>query len=78
MSQMAQEFEVDAMIRRFQARASAVRRRGLPPVEGVERRRPAEQAQVDFMDHAMIGDTRATLVDGILTLTIDLRPQPDR
>jgi hypothetical protein len=76
MAQMAQDFDVDAMIRRFQARAGAVRQRGLPPVEGTERRRLLEQARVDFMDYAMIGDAQASLVGGILTLTIDLRPRP--
>ena len=34
-----------------------------------------EQAQQDYMDFAMVGDAEATLVDGVLTLRIDLRPQ---
>jgi hypothetical protein len=72
---MAQDFDVDAMIQRFQARARAVRQRGLPPVEGADRKRFMDQARVDFMDYAMIGDAQASLVDGILTLTVDLRPQ---
>jgi HSP20 family molecular chaperone IbpA len=66
-------FDPDAMINRFRLRAEAVKNRGLPPVEGPERARFKEQAQVDFMDYAMIGDATATLDDGILTLTIDLR-----
>jgi hypothetical protein len=28
------------------------------------------------MDYAMLGDAEATLADGILTLRIDLRPEP--
>ena len=64
------------MVARFRDRAAAVRERGLPPVEGPERRRFAEQAQADFMDFAMIGDADATLEDGILTLRVDLRPRP--
>jgi hypothetical protein len=71
-------FDPDAMVARFRQRAAAVRNRGLPPVEGAERRRFAEQAQVDFMDFAMVGDATATLEDGILTLRIDLRPPVDR
>ncbi|HEX4541242.1 MAG TPA: hypothetical protein VH112_13460 [Acidimicrobiales bacterium] len=63
------------MIERFRQRAAAVRSRGLPPIEGAERRRFAEQAQRDFMDFAMIGDAQGTLDDGILTLRIDLRPR---
>jgi hypothetical protein len=63
------------MTARFRDRAAAVRNRGLPPVEGPERRRFMEQAQQDYMDFAMVGDAEATLVDGVLTLRIDLRPQ---
>jgi hypothetical protein len=68
------EFDPQAMIERFRARAQAVRSRGLPPVEGPERQRFKEQAQMDFMDFAMMGDARAELEDGVLTLRIDLRP----
>jgi len=70
------ELDVDAMIRRFKDRAKAVRQRGIPPVEGAERKRFVDQAKIDFLDYAMIGDSVATLEDGILTLRIDLRPQP--
>ena len=77
MAAMAQDFDVDAMIERFRARARAVRQRGLPPVEGADRKRFIDQARVDFMDYAMIGDAEASLVDGVLTLTIDLRPKPE-
>lgn len=73
---MAEEFDPGAMIERFRHRATAVRNRGLPPVEGPERRRFMEQAKVDFMDFAMVGDAQADLADGVLTLRIDLRPTP--
>ncbi len=69
-------FDPDAMIERFRARARAVRSRAVPPVEGPERRRFIEQMQADFMDFAMMGDATAVLDDGVLTLTIDLRPAP--
>ena len=72
------DFDPQAMVARFRDRAAAVRERGLPPVEGPERRRFMEQAQTDFMDFAMIGDASATLEDGILTLRVDLRPPADR
>jgi hypothetical protein len=68
------QFDPQAMVGRFRARAEAVRSRGLPPVEGPERQRFKEQAQMDFMDFAMIGDAQADLEDGVLTLRIDLRP----
>jgi hypothetical protein len=77
MPPMADEIDVDALVRRFQERARAVRQRPMPPVEGPERKRFVDQAKVDFMDYAMIGDASATLDDGILTLTVDLRPKPE-
>jgi hypothetical protein len=72
-----QQFDPAAMTERFRRRAEAVRSRGLPPVEGAERQRFREQAQLDFMDFAMIGDADASLDDGILTLRVDLRPGPE-
>ena len=68
-------FDTHAMLARFRERAKAVKDRGLPPVEGPERQRFREQAQLDYMDFAMIGDAEATLEDGILILRIDLRPR---
>jgi hypothetical protein len=75
---MDESFDPEAMVARFRARAQAVRARGLPPVEGAERRRFRQQAQEDYMDFAMLGDAEATLDGGILTLKVDLRPRPDR
>ena len=75
---MAEGLDVDAMIERFRQRARAVRSRGVPPIEGAERRRFIEQAQLDFQDFAMIGDAAATLEDGVLTLRVDLRPPDER
>ena len=54
-----------------------MKKRNLPPVGGDERQRFLDQAQNDYQDYAMIGDAEASLVDGILTLTIDLRPAVD-
>ncbi len=73
---MPTEFDVEEMIARFRERANAVRRRGLPPVEGPERQRIMEQMQLDFQDFAILGDATGSLEDGILTLRVDLRPQP--
>jgi hypothetical protein len=73
---MSDELDVDAMISRFRARASAVRQRSIPPVEGPDRKRFIDQARIDFLDYAMIGDAEASLDDGVLTLRIDLRPKP--
>lgn len=66
------------MISRFQERAKAVQNRGIPPVEGPERRAFVERAKIDYMDYAMLGDAKAQLVEGILTLTIDLRSESSK
>lgn len=72
---MTDALDLDAMLERFRDRAAAVKNRNLPPIGGDERARFIEQAQNDFQDFAIIGDATATLDDGILTLTIDLRPK---
>jgi hypothetical protein len=72
---MADPLDLDAMLGRFRDRAAAVKNRNLPPIGGDERARFIEQAQNDFQDFAIIGDATATLDDGVLTLTIDLRPK---
>ena len=71
---MADELDIDGMIRRFRDRAQAVRERPLPPVAGAERQHFVRQAQLDFQDFAMIADAQGALEDGVLVLRIDLRP----
>ncbi|MFM8626000.1 MAG: hypothetical protein ACKOCC_03510 [Actinomycetota bacterium] len=65
-------FDPNEMIERYKERAAAVRRRPLPPVAGEERQLFIKQAEVDFMDFAIIGDAVATVEDGVLVLRIDL------
>ena len=72
---MSDGLDLEAMIQRFRDRAHAVKTRPLPPVAGDERTKFIQQAQADFQDFAIIGDAQAVLADGILTLTIDLRPK---
>ena len=72
---MADALDLDAMLQRFRDRAAAVKNRNLPPIGGDERTRFIEQAQNDFQAFAIIADATASLEDGILTLTIDLRPK---
>jgi hypothetical protein len=74
---VSEPFDPNEMVLRFRERAEAVRRRGVPPVEGPERQLFLEAARLDFQDYAMLGDAVATLEDGILRLEIDLRPQSD-
>ena len=75
---MAEPFDVDALVHRFKERAAAVRKRPLPPVGGDERAQFIKQAEIDYMDYAIISDAEASLEDGILTLRVDLRPPDQR
>ncbi len=71
---MADGFNPQEMIKRFRERADAVKKRNLPAVGGEERRLFIEQAERDFMDFSIIADASVTMDDGILTMSIDLRP----
>lgn len=69
---MTDQLDTEAMLARFRDRAEAVRKRQVPPIEGEQRREFIRQAQLDFQDFGIIGDASAELVDGVLTLRIDL------
>ena len=75
MADAAEALDVNAMLQRFRERADAVKDRPLPPVAGAERQQFIEQAELDFMDYAIVADATWTFQDGILTLRVDLRPQ---
>jgi len=72
------EFDPQEMITRFRERASSVKRRQIPPVEGEARREFIRQAEVDFQDFALIGDADAAIEEGFLVLRVDLRPPDQR
>ncbi|HEY6634860.1 MAG TPA: hypothetical protein VI141_04520 [Acidimicrobiia bacterium] len=67
------QFDVDAMLERFAARAKAVRDRPLPPVAGEERKKFIDQAQTDFTDYALISNATWELDDAHLVLKIPLQ-----
>jgi hypothetical protein len=71
---VADELDVEAMLKRFRDRAAAVRSRPLPPIAGEERTAFIRQAQLDFQDFAIVGDAAVNVEDGVLVLRIDLRP----
>lgn len=72
---MAESLDVDAMLARYRERAQAVRKRQLPPVGGEERQMFIRQAELDYLDFAIVADAVGSLENGILTLTVDLRPK---
>ncbi len=75
---MDDQLDVEAMVNRFRERARAVRSRGVPPLEGAERRRFIERMQLDYQDFAMLGDAVGKVEDGFLVLRVDLRPPEAR
>lgn len=66
-------FDVDAMLRRYQERAKAVRDRPLPPVAGEERRKFITQAETDYTDFALIANAGWEIDESHLVLKIPLQ-----
>ena len=66
------QFDVDAMLQRYQERATAVRERPLPPVAGDERKKFVDQAQTDYTDYALIANATWEIDDTHLVLKIPL------
>jgi hypothetical protein len=75
VAESSDKLDVQAMLQRFRERADAVKDRPLPPVAGAERQQFIEQAELDYMDYAIVADATWTFDDGILTLRVDLRPK---
>lgn len=66
------KLDVDALIQRFRERAETVKDRPLPPIAGEERRKFIEQAELDYMDYALVGNASWSLEEGHLILRIPL------
>jgi hypothetical protein len=71
------QLDVDALIARFAERAEAVKDRGLPPVAGDERRLFIKQAELDYLDFALIGSAAWAVEDEHLVLRIPLGSHGD-
>ncbi|MGH3649964.1 MAG: hypothetical protein ACRDU9_04580 [Acidimicrobiia bacterium] len=67
------QFDVDAMIKRYAERATAVRDRPLPPVAGNERQKFIKQAEVDYVDFALVANASWEIDDSHLVLRIPLQ-----
>jgi len=66
------EFDVDAFVARFAARAKAVQERGIPPLEGDARRIFLASAQQDFTDYSLVADAEWELTPDALVLRFPL------
>ena len=72
---MTAEEEILAMNQRFAERATAIQKSGMPPLEGAMRLEWIRQKKIDYQDFLMLSDAEVVLNDGVLTLTLDLRPE---
>ena len=66
--------KIEDMQARFVERAEAVAKSGMPPLEGLMRRKWIQQKEIDYQDFLMVSDCDVEVVNGILTLSLDLRP----
>jgi len=64
----------EQMAERFAERAKAVKASGMPPLEGQMRREWIKQKEADFQDFLLIADCDITFENGILNMSLDLRP----
>ena len=63
---------MDAFLARFADRASAVRERGVPPLEGEARKAFIESAEKDYLDYSLVASASWAVEDGQLVLRIPI------
>ncbi len=66
------QLDVKELLDRFNARASAVKERGIPPLEGEARQLFIQQAEKDFLDYSLVGGASWSIEGGHLVLKIAL------
>jgi hypothetical protein len=66
------QLNVDEFVERFRERASAVKDRGIPPLEGEARKVWIASAENDYMDYSLIGRAEWSVEDDALVLRIPL------
>ncbi|MEA3503403.1 MAG: hypothetical protein U9R47_11545 [Actinomycetota bacterium] len=67
------QLNVDEFLGRFRDRASAVKERGIPPLEGDARKVWIESAEMDYMDYSLVGRAEWAVEEDALVLRISLR-----
>ena len=66
------QLDVKEFLDRFNERASAVKERGIPPLEGEARQRFIQQAEKDYLDYSLVGGASWSIEEGHLVLKIAL------
>lgn len=63
---------MDEFLKRFEDRADAVRKRGVPPLEGKARKQFVASAEKDYFDYSLIASASWSVDEGELVLRISL------
>lgn len=66
------QLNLDEFLQRFADRASAVKERGVPPLEGEARKQFIDAAEKDFMDYSLVASAEWAIEDGKLVLRIPI------
>ena len=66
------QLDMEEFLQRFADRATAVRERGVPPLEGESRKTFIEAAEKDYLDYSLIASAEWAVEDGKLVLRIPL------
>ena len=66
------KLNIDEFVERFRERASAVKDRGIPPLEGEARRVWIASAETDDLDYSLIGRAEWSVDEDALVLRIPL------
>ncbi|MEN8041251.1 MAG: hypothetical protein ABFR95_07070 [Actinomycetota bacterium] len=66
------KLDMDEFLKRFEDRASAVKERGVPPLEGLARKQFIEAAEKDYLDYSLVASASWSVDDGELVLRIPI------
>ncbi len=66
------QLDVEEFLARFRSRADAVKERGIPPLEGEARQQFIQQAEKDYLDYLLVGQSSWSIEEGSLVLKIPL------
>ena len=66
------QLDVEEFLARFRSCASAVKERGIPPLEGEARQQFIASAEKDFLDYSLVGGASWEIAEGHLVLKIPL------
>lgn len=66
------QLDMEEFLARFDARAKAVKERGVPPLEGEARKAFIEAAEKDYLDYSLVASASWSVEEGELVLRIPI------